>query len=203
MARVLFVGKQPPEAVLAGVDLEVVDSLEAARLSIESESPEVLLADLQSSSAQLEDLIEHARQHRVPVILLAPEENRRSLALALESGAAGLLRMPFQVEALNEAIGVVRAGGSYLGNEAASTLQTLLTERIDAHRSGEVSLSVREEEVLETMVSGKSARQAAKHLGVSERTINTHVAAVFRKLGVKSRAEAIREAARRGLIESP
>jgi DNA-binding NarL/FixJ family response regulator len=53
------------------------------------------------------------------------------------------------------------------------------------------SLSGREKEVLDLLVQGKSNKQIAMHLGVSNRTIEFHLSNIYSKLGVNSRAEAI------------
>ena len=61
-------------------------------------------------------------------------------------------------------------------------------------------LTPREQEVLELVAEGLSNRRAAEQLGISEHTVKFHVASIYGKLGATSRAEAIRRAARRGLI---
>ena len=60
-------------------------------------------------------------------------------------------------------------------------------------------LSRREREVLRLLAAGKTDREIADALGVSYRTVTTHIARVFAKLGVRSRAAAAAEAVRRGL----
>ncbi|HEY1306309.1 MAG TPA: response regulator transcription factor [Vicinamibacterales bacterium] len=61
-------------------------------------------------------------------------------------------------------------------------------------------LTPREQEVLEHIVAGRSNRQIASELGISEHTVKFHVSAVLGKLGVSSRAAAIRRGVRRGLV---
>jgi len=61
-------------------------------------------------------------------------------------------------------------------------------------------LTRREQEVLELLADGLSNRRVAERLGISEHTVKFHVASIYGKLGAASRAEAIRRAARRGLI---
>ena len=61
-------------------------------------------------------------------------------------------------------------------------------------------LTSREREVLEQMAAGLSNRQIAAALGISEHTVKFHVSAVLGKLGVSSRAAAIRHAMRHGLV---
>ena len=61
-------------------------------------------------------------------------------------------------------------------------------------------LTQREQEVLEHITAGRSNRQIASELGISEHTVKFHVSAVLGKLGVSSRAAAIRRGVRRGLV---
>lgn len=61
-------------------------------------------------------------------------------------------------------------------------------------------LTTREREVLEWLGQGLSNRQIAGRLDISEHTVKFHVSAIYAKMGVRSRAEAVRVAARRGLL---
>ena len=61
-------------------------------------------------------------------------------------------------------------------------------------------LTAREREVLEWLALGLSNRAIAERLGISEHTVKFHVGSIYGKLGASSRAEAVRRAARRGLI---
>jgi DNA-binding NarL/FixJ family response regulator len=71
---------------------------------------------------------------------------------------------------------------------------------IDRRRQFAVELTEREREVLSVAAEGLTARQIADRLGVRERTITTHLARIYGKLGVRNRLSAIRIAARSGLV---
>ncbi|GIU98286.1 MAG: DNA-binding response regulator [Actinomycetota bacterium] len=71
---------------------------------------------------------------------------------------------------------------------------------LDRRRELEVRLTEREREVLEVAAEGLTARQIADRLGVRERTVTTHLARIYGKLGVGNRLSAIRVAARSGLV---
>ena len=75
-----------------------------------------------------------------------------------------------------------------------------IVEGIDRRREVEVKLTDREREVLVVAAEGLTARQIATRLGVRERTITTHLARIYGKLGVGSRLAAIRMAAQSGLV---
>jgi len=75
-----------------------------------------------------------------------------------------------------------------------------IVEGIDRRREVEVKLTLREREVLVVAAEGLTARQMATRLGVRERTITTHLARIYGKLGVGNRLGAIRMAAQSGLV---
>lgn len=75
-----------------------------------------------------------------------------------------------------------------------------IAEGIERRRDLDVRLTLREREVLSVAAEGLTAREIAARLGVRERTVTTHLARIYGKLGVGSRLAAIRLAARAGLV---
>ena len=71
---------------------------------------------------------------------------------------------------------------------------------IDMNRAKELDFSVREGEVLQEMVKGKSNKEIGESLFISESTVKTHVSNILSKLGAKRRTEAIKNAQATGLI---
>ncbi len=67
-------------------------------------------------------------------------------------------------------------------------------------RAEPLSLTEREREVLEAVARGERSKEIAVRLGISERTVKAHLASIYNKLGVDSRAAAIAVAAQRGLL---
>jgi DNA-binding NarL/FixJ family response regulator len=82
----------------------------------------------------------------------------------------------------------------------ASAAVGQIVEGIDRRREVEVKLTEREREVLVVAAEGLTARQIATRLGVRERTVTTHLARIYGKLGVGNRLAAIRLAAQSGLV---
>jgi two-component system NarL family response regulator len=85
----------------------------------------------------------------------------------------------------------VLAGRTYLAPAAAARL---------AEGVRHVQLTPRELATLRQMADGRTNREIAAALGISERTVKTHLGHLFDKLGVASRTEAIKVATRRGLV---
>ena len=75
-----------------------------------------------------------------------------------------------------------------------------IADGIQRHRDMEVRLTERERQVLSVAAEGLTAREIASRLGVRERTVTTHLARIYGKLGVGSRLAAIRMATRAGLV---
>ena len=77
-----------------------------------------------------------------------------------------------------------------------------LAETLDRQRAAEHILTHREREVLFVAAEGLTARQIGRRLGVQERTVTTHLARIYRKLGANSRIGAIAAATRSGVLGS-
>ena len=85
----------------------------------------------------------------------------------------------------------VLAGNTYLAPAAAAKLAEGVTR---------VQLTPRERSTLQLIADGRSNKEIASELHISERTVKTHLGHLFDKLGVTSRTEAVKIATRRGLV---
>ena len=114
-------------------------------------------------------------------------------------GADGFLDQDMDVGAFLE--GIVRAAHDdvVIAGPAASSVGAI-ADGIERRRDAGVRLTARELEVLAIAAEGSTAREIATRLGVRERTITTHLARIYGKLGVGSRLAAIRAASRAGLV---
>jgi DNA-binding NarL/FixJ family response regulator len=110
---------------------------------------------------------------------------------ALKSGAAGYLLKNTLRRELLDAIRTVHAGRRHITAEIANEL---------ALHAGEDALSERELDVLTVVASGKSNKEVARELSVSEDTVKGHLKVIFVKLGVTDRTQAVTLAMRRGII---
>lgn len=134
----------------------------------------------------------------VPVIMLSTHENAPYVKRALSDGAAGYLLKDATPEDLGQAINVAISGGSNLLSPRA--LQILFEDMESSggqstnghgksHRT-EYNLTEREYDILALLSEGRSNRSIAQNLYVSEKTVKSHVAAIFRKLSVSNRTQA-------------
>jgi DNA-binding NarL/FixJ family response regulator len=118
---------------------------------------------------------------------------------ALFVGADGFVDKTIE---LDEFLAAIRSAGNeemvIAGPAAASVGQ--IAEGIERRRSVGLRLTKREREVLSVAAEGLTAREIAERLGVRERTVTTHLARIYGKLGVGNRLAALRLAARSGLV---
>ena len=103
---------------------------------------------------------------------------------------------------VDEFLAALRAAGEdevVIAGPAAASVGTI-AEGIERRRSPTFRLTRREREVLVVASEGLTAREIADRLGVRERTVTTHLARIYGKLGVGNRLAALRLAARSGLV---
>jgi DNA-binding NarL/FixJ family response regulator len=131
----------------------------------------------------------------VPVIMLSTYENAPYVKRALADGAAGYLLKDATPEDLSQAINVAISGG---GNVLSPRVIQNLFDDVDSGgsqnghpgRRSEYNLTQRENDILALLSEGRSNRQIAQSLFLSEKTVKAHLAAIFRKLGVTNRTQA-------------
>lgn len=141
----------------------------------------------------------------LPALVIVADVSPGDAAAALRAGARAVLPTAAAATAVSAAVVAAAAGLVTLPARDAAALLAAGEPRppVSAVRgapAGPGALSTREREVLALMAEGLANKQIAPRLGISEHTVKAHVAAVFGKLGVGTRAEAVVTAARRGLL---
>ncbi len=151
-------------------------------------APDVLVLDLKLPGLDGLGVLAALRDARAAtrVLVLTSAGGRSGPALALQAGAAGFLYKDVDPDALVRAIRSVHDGHTVLAPEAVG----LVTARPGGEVRGIAALTGREREVLALLADGRSNREIARTLAVSEKTVKTHVSAVLAKLGVSDRTQA-------------
>lgn len=170
--------------------------------------PDLVLMDLDMPELGGKEAIEQIRAEmpEVAVLVLTVHEDGEAVFDAIRAGASGYLSKASSMQDLREAFGALRQGGAFMTPKVAGTALGYLSRKAEeTHKSvtGADKTTPREREILELLGRGLSARRIASRLGISERTVNTHVGHIYRRLGVNNRVDAIREGMRLGLVESP
>ncbi|GGV23429.1 DNA-binding response regulator [Actinomadura cremea] len=182
-------------------DIEVVgeaaDGASAVSLA-ESAEPDIVLMDLKMPGADgLTALAElRARGVSARVLILTSVTERGHVLPAVQAGAAGYLYKDVDPQALVQAIRAVHDGHVLFAPDAA---EAMLAEPASGDDRGLAALTDREREVLVHIARGRSNREIARALVVSEKTVKTHVSNLLMKLGVQDRTQAALYAVRHGV----
>jgi DNA-binding NarL/FixJ family response regulator len=155
--------------------------------------PDVTLLDLRMPVMEGVEAVRQIRERDplAKVIVLTTYDTDDDISRALKAGAKAYVLKDISADALIECIHEVLAGKTYLAPSAAAKLAEGVTR---------VQLTPRELATLRLMADGKSNKEIASELDISERTVKTHLGHLFEKLGVTSRTEAVKIATRRGLV---
>jgi DNA-binding NarL/FixJ family response regulator len=161
-----------PDVILMDVKMPGVDGIEALRLLRDAENP--------------------AR-----VLIVTSFTEQRTVVPALRAGAAGYVYKDVDPVALADAIRSVHAGHVLLQPEVAGAL--LSQEQGGTGQGRGNALTEREREVLGLIADGRSNREIARHLVLSEKTVKTHVSNILMKLDLADRTQAALWAVRNGV----
>lgn len=190
----------------AEADLSVVgeasDGLEVLQL-METLEPDVLLLDLMMPGMGGLDVLREVvgrRQLETQVVILSMHADAEYVAAALQHGAMGYLLKDCQPQDLVRAVHEVTAGRRYLSPQLEQRACHDDATRPRLAFESYVTLTDRERQVLRLLAEGKTNTQAASSLFISPRTVESHRAAVMRKLGAHSAAELVMFAVRLGIL---
>jgi two-component system NarL family response regulator len=171
---------------------EASNGLEAVE-AYERHHPDVTLLDLRMPVMEGVEAVRQirARDPLAKVIVLTTYDTDDDISRALKAGAKAYVLKDISADGLIACIHDVLAGKTYLAPAAAAKLAEGVTR---------IQLTPRELATLRLMADGKSNKEIAGELGISERTVKTHLGHLFEKLAVTSRTEAVKIATRRGLV---
>jgi DNA-binding NarL/FixJ family response regulator len=187
-------------------DLKVVgeanDGLSVMPL-VEKLQPDVLVVDLMMPGLNGLEVTRqlHQKVPRTRIIVCSMHANDAYVVEALRNGASGYVLKTAQGKVLVEAIREVMGGRRYLSPPLSEEQLTRFEQKMSGTQLDPYdTLSSREREVLQLAAEGLTNADIGKRLDIGKRTVETHRANLIRKLGLKSHAELVRYAVRRGLI---
>lgn len=178
-------------------DLQVVAEAGSAAEALSAcaaHQPDVVIMDLQLGEVNGITCTEQLGQAQpgIRIMVFSSFARDEDVYRAIRAGAMGYLQKSAPREDLLKAIRTVATGKRYLPGDIAQRL---------AERLGRPEPSPREREVLAQMAGGRSNKEIAAALGLSEETVKRHVSNLLEKLGAQDRTQAVTEAIRRGLLE--
>jgi len=141
----------------------------------------------------------------VNIVMLSAREDRDALFSAISAGARGYVAKDAEPEQLYAAIDVVSGGGTVLSTGVAANLGEGIRQ-LDyapgAYEQRRLALTDRELEILRLLATSRTPAQIAAEIFLSKKTVQNHISAIYRKLGVGSRSEAIIKGMDLHLIDS-
>ena len=189
-------------------DIEAVGEASDGRQAIseaERLSPDVVIMDITMPECNGIEATRHIKRllPDVRVLVLTMHENEEYLFQTLRAGAAGYMLKEAADTDLISAIRVVASGRFYLSPSAQSMLVSDYLQRVHTgeERDSYSALTEREREILKLVAEGYTNSQIGERLFISPKTVDTHRTHVMDKLNLHSRAELVRYAMRRGLLE--
>jgi NarL family two-component system response regulator LiaR len=191
----MFLGLDPDLEVVG----EAANGVEAVALAGDL-LPDVVLMDLLMPEMDGITATGHIRSTLpdVEVIALTSVLEDASVVGAVKAGAIGYLLKDTESEELRRAIKAAAAGQVQLSPAAAARLM----REVRVPETTE-TLTERETDVLRSLARGLANKEIARELGISEKTVKTHVSSVLVKLGVRSRTQAALYATQIGLASLP
>jgi two-component system response regulator NreC len=189
-------------------DIEVVGEASDGNQAVASAqrlAPDVILMDIAmpecngiEATRQIKRLMPETR-----VLVLTMHENEEYLFQVLRAGASGYILKEAADTELVTAIRIVYSGRFYLSPSAQSIMVGDYLQRVRAgeERDSYSALTEREREILKLVAEGYTNNQIAERLVISPKTVDTHRTHIMDKLNLHSRAELVKYAIRRGLLE--
>ena len=207
MIRILVVDDHPivRQGLVAVLEDQTEFQVIAAEKSVEdglakahSLHPDVVMLDLEMPEGNSIDAIPRflAVKEGLQILIFTAYDTDVNVFGAIRAGASGYLLKGASAEEIARAIRVVSEGGSYLEPRIAA----MLVQEVCGKRPTAPPLSKREQEVLRLVAEGRSNKQIAHALTISERTVKFHVTSLFQKLKAENRAQVVALAVQRHLL---
>jgi DNA-binding NarL/FixJ family response regulator len=168
---------------------------ESAWNGIKELIPQVALLDIRMPGLDGVTITRRIKDLGLPVVplMLTSYDAQQYVLSSLRAGARGYVLKSSTAETLARAIRIVARGGLYLDSEVASTVEA--GESLPPE-----PISAREREVLLLAAKGLSGKEIASKLFISERTVQTHLASIYDKLGARNKTESMLLALKFGVV---
>lgn len=213
--RVVVVGGHP---VIRGVvrlaceaapDLELAGEAELAATAtavVADADPDVTVLDIDLPDGDGIGVIRDLREggYAGSILVLTDRHDGASVLEAMRLGATGYLGKAEGLRRITRAIRRVAAGERLVDERLERAAVMELGRFADRAREGSevrATLTSREQQILELMADGLTMQQIGRRLNISPRTVETHVAKLYRKLAVRTRVQAVARAASLGVID--
>lgn len=153
--------------------------------------PDILLLDVAMPGDGMDAMRRIAQQCPfVKIVMLTASEDEQHVSSALEAGARGYVLKGIGTSDLLSTLNAVYAGDSYVTPQLAARVLALMKKKPEHTESTLPSLTPREEEILDRVSAGRTNKEIARDLALSEKTIKHYMTNIMHKLQVRNRVEA-------------
>ena len=177
------------------ITLEASTSKQAIQIAQDDPNLSLILMDLSMPDMDGIDTMRviQSKVPTIPIVMLTASESLLDMKQALDSGAMGYIAKSVTASIMISAIKLVLSGGIYI-----PSAMVRVNQNADIDRSQHY-LTPRQTDVLRLLLDGQSNKQAARNLNLSESTVKSHIAAIFKVLNVANRTQAALAAKKAGL----
>ena len=191
--------EQDPEIIVTGEAACGYHLLDALTRTI----ADVVLLDVSMPGMSFIETLKHLRDEHpsVKILVLSVHSEDQFAVRALRAGASGYLTKDHSANELLDAVRRVFRGGRYISDTLAERLASFVDPRFEG--MPHERLSDREFEVLRSLGTGLSVKEAADELHLSPKTVSTYRARLLEKMGLSGTADIVRYVAAHGLIQQP
>ena len=159
---------------------------------------DMIIVDLDMPDMKWEEGIEQLRQksNEINMVVISASEDVRSIRKVLASGIKGYIPKRSEPKIMHNALKLILEGGTYI---PPALIENNAEMPLNGNHRGK-TLTNRQSQVLDLIAQGKSNKQIAYEMGVSEATVKLHINALLRSLKVNNRTQAVVTAQKMGLI---
>ena len=160
---------------------------------------DILILDVEMQDMPWLESLKQIRETapKTKIIVVSASEDPRTIRTILSTGVKGYIPKRSEIKVFNNAFKLVADGGTYV---PPNLIDGNNTNNISGKNTGIKILTARQSQVLDLIAQGKSNKQIAYDMGVSESTVKLHINALLRSLRVNNRTQAVVTAQKIGLI---
>ena len=171
---------------------------QAVKILDKENNIDIIIVDLDMPDMRWEDGVEELKKKapNASMIIISASEDIRNIRKILATGIKGYIPKRSDPKIMYNALKLILEGGTYI----PPALIESSSENNNGYRTNGKSLTNRQSQVLDLIAQGKSNKQIAYEMGVSEATVKLHINALLRSLKVNNRTQAVVTAQKMGII---
>ena len=159
------------------------------------DEPVIVFCDLGLPGISGKEAITYIRDiwNEVYIVVVTGSDDEETIYNCIERGANGYVVKPFKIQELLSQIEIIRNGGALMSPQVALKLFKQIQKQTVTLETSGYGFTPREKQVVDELLKGLSYKEIAHALGISSTTVNDHLKNVYRKIGVRTKAELMRK----------